>query len=306
MKRRKTRAKVSSSPLVEHEKTSMFSPRRLVALAGIIFTVVVAQAGYFYWQYNQGQMDYLSVQNKFDDYEQQLLEKQTLIDEFQQQLASKQAQLEEQQLVIDELDERLINLDEKYVFLKQELNATSTLLVDKNSEIADLEKQYNDSQKALKKKSSQLYSLQRRFEKDVNSAIAKERRKLTESQLMVDQELAQLQSQEAEISAKISNVDEWERKRAEFEKLYASSALEKQNEERVSNLMDQFNELRVDLDVVNECDKDYLYRYNEAKSLLNHIRTFIQKYEMREEFYYYVISNDSMINSQNRKLCLAD
>ncbi|PSW14441.1 hypothetical protein C9J01_08375 [Photobacterium rosenbergii] len=306
MKRRKSRAKESSSPLVQHEQVSMFSPRRLVTLAGIIIAVLVAQVGYFYWQLNQGQMDSLSVQKQLDEYEQQLLDKQALIDEFQQQLSSKQAQLEEQQLVIDELDERLIVLDEQSVFFKQEINATSTLLVDKNSEIADLEKQFADSQKALKKKSSQLYSLQRRFEKDLNSAIAKERRKLNHSQLMVDQELAQLKSQEAEISAKISDVDEWERKREEFEKLYATSALEKQNEERVSNLMDQFNELRVDLDVVNECDKDYLYRYNEAKSLLNHIRTFIQKYEMKEEFYYYVISNDSMINSQNRKLCVAN
>ncbi|WP_446508546.1 hypothetical protein [Photobacterium sp. DNB22_13_2] len=284
----------------------MFSQRRVVAFAGIIVTVLLAQVGYFYWQYNQGLVDYQSVQRQFDEYEQQLLDKQRLIDDFQQQLVSKQAQLEEQQIVIDELDERLIVLDEKYVSLKQEISTVSTILVDKNSEIAVLEQKYADSQQALKKKSSQLYSVQRRFERDVNSAIAKERRQLTESQLMVDQELAQLQSQEAEISAKISDVDEWERKRAEFEKLYASSALEKQNEERVNNLMDQFNELRVDLGVVNECDKDYLYRYNEAKSLLNHIRTFIQKYEMREEFYYYVISNDSMINSQNRKLCVVD
>ena len=306
MKRRKNRAKIASSPLVQAEQKSMFSQRRLVALAGIIFAVLAAQAGYFYWQYNQGQVDYLSVQKQFDEYEQRLLAKQALIDEFQQQLSSKQAQLEEQQLVIDELDERLIVLDEQTVFFKQEINATSTLLVDKNSEIADLEKQLSDSQKALDKKSTQLYSLQRRFEKDVNNAVAKERRKLSQTQLMVDQERAQLQSQEAEISAKISDVDEWERKRAEFEKLYATSALEKQNEERVSKLMDQFNDLRVDLDVVNECDKDYLYRYNEAKSLLNHIRTFIQKYEMKEEFYYYVISNDSMINSQNRKLCVAN
>ncbi|AJR08299.1 hypothetical protein C9J03_13020 [Photobacterium gaetbulicola] len=306
MKRSKNSANVSSSPLVQHKQKFMFFPRRLAVLAGIIIAMLLVQVGYFYWQYDQGQMDYSLVQNMFDEYEQQLVEKQTLIDEFQQQLASKQAQLEEQQRVIDELDDRLLKLDEQYVFLKQEINATSTLLVDKNSEIALLEQQYIDSQQALKKKSSQLYSLQRRFDREVNIAIAKERRKLTESQLMVDQELAQLQSQEAEISAKISSVDEWERKRAEFEKLYASSALEKQNEERVSKLMDQFNELRVDLDVVNECDKDYLYRYNEAKSLLNHIRTFIQKYKMREEFYYYVISNDSMINSQNRKLCVVD
>ncbi|MGF1736281.1 hypothetical protein [Photobacterium satsumensis] len=306
MKRRKNRAKVSSSPLVQAEKKSLFSQRRIVALAGIIVTVLVAQVGYFYWQYSQEKMDFLSVKSQFEAYEQQLLDKQLLINDFQQQLVSKQAQLVEQQKVIDELDERLIVLDEKYVYLKKEIDASSTILVDNNSEIAVLEQQLAGSKKALKKKSSQLYSLQRRFERDLNSAIAKERRQLTKSQLMVDQELAQLQSQEAEISAKISDVDEWERKRKEFEKLYASSALEKQNEERVSNLMDQFNELRVDLDVVNECDKDYLYRYNEAKSLLNHIRTFIQKYEMREEFYYYVISNDSLINSQNRKLCLVD
>lgn len=306
MKRRKNKAKTSSSPLLQAEKKSLFSQRRIVALAGIIVTVLVAQVGYFYWPYSQEKMDYLSVKSQFADYEQQLLDKQQLIDDFQQQLVSKQAQLVEQQKVIDELDERLIELDEKYVYLKREIDAFSTILVDNNSEIAALEQQLADSKKALKKKSSQLYSLQRRFERDLNTALAKERRQLTESQLMVDQELAQLQSQEAEISAKISDVDEWERKRKEFEKLYASSALEKQNEERVSSLMDQFNELRVDLDVVNECDKDYLYRYNEAKSLLNHIRTFIQKYEMREEFYYYVISNDSLINSQNRKLCLVD
>ncbi|MGR5142004.1 hypothetical protein ACQKPX_10045 [Photobacterium sp. DNB23_23_1] len=306
MKRRKNRASAMPSPLVQAEKQSLFSQRRVVALAGIIVTVLLAQVGYFYWQYSQGRMDYLSVQRQFDDYEQQLLDKQLLNDEFQRQLVSKQVQLQEQQKVIDKLDESLVVLDEKYVYLKQEISTVSTILVDKNSEIADLEQQYADSQTALKKKNSQLYSLQRRFDRDVNSAIAKERRQLTESQLMVDQELAQLQSQEAEISAKISDVDEWERKREEFEKLYTSSALEKQNEERVNNLMDQFNDLRVDLDVVNECDKDYLYRYNEAKSLLNHIRTFIQKYEMREEFYYYVISNDSTIHSQNRKLCVVD
>ena len=92
MKRRKGRAKEPSSPLVQHEQVSMFSPRRLVTLAGIIIAVLVAQVGYFYWQLNQGKMDYLSVQRQFDDYEQQLLDKQSLIDEFQQQLISKPSQ----------------------------------------------------------------------------------------------------------------------------------------------------------------------------------------------------------------------
>ena len=68
--------------------------------------------------------------------------------------------------------------------------------------------------------------------------------------------------------------------------------------------MSQFDGLQVDLDVMNECDKTYLYRYNEAKSILNHIRTYIQTNEMKDEYYFYVISNDSLLTAKNRKLCL--
>lgn len=68
--------------------------------------------------------------------------------------------------------------------------------------------------------------------------------------------------------------------------------------------MGKFNALQVDLDVLNECDKQYLYRYNGAKSTLNHIRTLIQSYKMDEEYYFYVISNDSQITAKNRKRCI--
>ncbi|MGF1702985.1 hypothetical protein L4D09_22095 [Photobacterium makurazakiensis] len=221
-------------------------------------------------------------------------------------IASKRVQMQEQQLVIDELDERLIALDDDYTSLKQEVSASSLHLVDQNSEIALLEDELKRTKQALKKKSNQVYVLQKNYQSDLNKELAAERKALADSEDLLKSQLTQIQKQEEEISSKISDVNEWEKKRAEFDKLYAMSALEAQNEERVNELMGQFNQLRVDLDVVNECDKDYLYRYNEAKSVLNNIRTFIQKYEMEDDFYFYVISNDSLISAQNRKLCLTD
>ncbi|PSW18138.1 hypothetical protein C9I98_17275 [Photobacterium sanctipauli] len=223
-----------------------------------------------------------------------------------QAILSKKVQLEEQQLVIDELDDRLLAFDEKYESLKKEISSGSMLAADKNNEIALLKEELRRTRRALNNKSNQLVAYKKNYQSELNRELATERETLATVQSQLESKLAVVQQQEEEVNAKISDVDEWEKKRAEFDKLYANSALEAQNEERVNELMGQFNQLRVDLDVINECDKDYLYRYNEAKSLLNNIRTFIQKYEMEQDFYFYVISNDSLISAQNRKLCLTD
>ncbi|WP_157072638.1 hypothetical protein [Photobacterium sanguinicancri] len=144
------------------------------------------------------------------------------------------------------------------------------------------------------------------YQRNLSKERSKGKARIRSSEHALAQEREALALQEANVNSKMGDVDDWEKKKAEFDKLYASSALEVENEKRIDKLMAQFNHLRVDLNVVNECDKDYLYRYNEAKSVLNHIRTFIQKYEMKQEYYFFVISNDSQITSQNRKICFKD
>lgn len=216
------------------------------------------------------------------------------------------ADVREQELVINELLEQLAAVEKSYSDLKKEVSASSLTMVDQNRIISDLEQELQKTKKALRNKSNQYVLLKRNYKTQLDNELELERKQITETQVLLETELAKVRKKEKSISSKISDVGEWERKKAEFDRLYANSALEAENEQRISELMSQFNDLRVDLDVVNECDKDYLYRYNEAKSLLSHIRTFIQKYEMKQDFYYYVISNDSLISAQNRKLCLAD
>ncbi|WP_299013166.1 hypothetical protein [uncultured Photobacterium sp.] len=205
---------------------------------------------------------------------------------------------------IDTLESELLTLSEQLGYLKQELNSNSAIVVDKNSQVAILESKLKQAKRYNNKYKKQLIAFRENYQLQLDNELASERLKLSEAQSELDNELRDVRSQKVEISSKINDIGEWERKKHEFDKLYTNSAMQAQNEERVSKLMDQFNRLRIDLDVVNECDKDYLYRYNEAKSILNHIRTFIQKYEMNQDYYFFVISNDSLISSHNRKLCL--
>lgn len=68
--------------------------------------------------------------------------------------------------------------------------------------------------------------------------------------------------------------------------------------------MTNFSNLRVDLDLVNKCDPEYLERYGEAKSMLNHMRTYIQQNELSSEYYFFVISNDAQLTRKTREICI--
>lgn len=227
-------------------------------------------------------------------------------EQYKSQLEANQLEIKEQEHVINDLVKQLGVVEKNFNDLKKEVSVSSIMLVDKNRVINGLEQELRKTKNVLNNKSKQYVQLKSSYKKQLDNELDLERKQLAETQRLLETELAKVREKEKSVSSKISDVGEWERKKAEFDRLYANSALEAENEKRVSDLMSQFNDLRVDLDVVNECDKDYLYRYNEAKSLLSHIRTFIQKYEMKQDFYYFVISNDSLISAQNRKLCLTN
>lgn len=244
----------------------------------LIISLLVVQSGYLYYSAEQ----------------------------YKSQLEANQLEIKEQEHVINDLVKQLGVVEKNFNDLKKEVSVSSIMLVDKNRVINGLEQELRKTKNVLNNKSKQYVQLKSSYKKQLDNELDLERKQLAETQRLLETELAKVREKEKSVSSKISDVGEWERKKAEFDRLYANSALEAENEKRVSDLMSQFNDLRVDLDVVNECDKDYLYRYNEAKSLLSHIRTFIQKYEMKQDFYYFVISNDSLISAQNRKLCLTN
>ncbi|MGF1730034.1 hypothetical protein [Photobacterium kasasachensis] len=262
------------------DKPKMFSVPLKKAKFVILFisSLLVVQGGYLYYSAEQ----------------------------YKSQLEANQLEIKEQEHVINELVEQLGVVEKSFSDLKKEVSVSSITVVDQNRVINDLEQELRKTKNAFNNKSKQYVQLKRSYKKQLDHELDLERKQLAETQRLLETELVTVRKKEESISSKISDVGEWERKKAEFDRLYANSALEAENEKRVSDLMSQFNDLRVDLDVVNECDKDYLYRYNEAKSLLSHIRTFIQKYEMKQDFYYFVISNDSLISAQNRKLCLTN
>lgn len=141
------------------------------------------------------------------------------------------------------------------------------------------------------------------------SAMEKTRHLERERELDVVQDelqnkMVELEGKASLINEKIADVNEWERRKYEFDQRFDDAAIQAINELKLDELMGKFNALQVDLDILNECDKQYLYRYNGAKSTLNHIRTLIQSYKMDEEYYFYVISNDSQITAKNRKRCI--
>ncbi|WP_053062348.1 hypothetical protein [Photobacterium aquae] len=212
------------------------------------------------------------------------------------------AQFDAQQMVIDELDLYRAELGSVIEKFEIETERQNQLLKQYQADIGKFEAEITYFQATLFASQTAQAEAEKRYQQRMNSVISRERRKANDTVARFERERELLELKENELTAKVS--EDWEKKRKELEGLYANSAREVENEKRVDALMKQFNQLQVDLGVINVCDKDYLYRYNEAKSLLSHIRTFIQKYEMKEEFYYFVISNESSIIQQNRRLCL--
>lgn len=230
-------------------------------------------------------------------------------------LQAKDAVIIEQQTFIDSLS--ILEKGEKQTLMAERDALTQTVLTQtqklesQRQDIDQLQLQSSYQRKQLKRKDQSIQDLRRAYQRELDASIADQQRIIAAEQaglvIVRDQlklESARLQQQEAQVMARIGDVEEWEKKKQEFEIRYASEAKEAIHVTRVDDLMSQFNGLQVDLDVMNECDKAYLYRYNEAKSILNHIRTYIQSNKMKDDYYFYVISNDSHITAQNRNLCL--
>lgn len=196
---------------------------------------------------------------------------------------------------LTDYDKVIIELQSKNDTLRRDLSIISETLVEKNLTISQLKEQLAaERRKLVRYKSS--------YNKNLKSRLANEQKKLN---AQLDKERVALQSQENDL----------EQQRVELEKLKNTPPPEKTvtaadqkaiDEERVEELMKKFDAYQVDLSVENQCDKDYLYRYNEAKSTLNHIRTYLQKNQMDSNYYHFVIANDTSITAQNRKLCLGD
>lgn len=196
---------------------------------------------------------------------------------------------------LTDYDQIIIELQSKNDTLHRDLSITSETLVEKNFTISQLQEQLTTERRKLARYKSS-------YNKNLKSRLANEQKKLN---AQLEKDRLALQSQENEL----------EQQRVELEKLKntpppektTSAAAQKAiDEERVEELMKKFNAYQVDLSVENQCDKDYLYRYNEAKSTLNHIRTYLQKNKMDSNYYHFVIANDTSITAQNRKLCLDD
>jgi len=202
-------------------------------------------------------------------------------------------------------------LTAEHEMLTKTIRAQTHELESQRQMIEKLQLQSSYKNKQLKMKDKNIKDLRSSFQRELNTSIAEQQKILLAEQaglaIIRDQlklESARLQKQKSQVIARMGDVEEWEKKKAEFDIRYANEAKEAIHVTRVDDLMNQFDRLQVDLDVMNECDKTYLYRYNEAKSILNHIRTYIQSNKMKDDYYFYVISNDSLITAKNRKLCL--
>jgi len=254
-----------------------------LAFAATTTVVFLGLAGSSIWQYSQRSTD-------------------------QDLLVAKSNIILEQQVLIDSLTSA--NQGSKQA-LTVEHNKLTQKIRSQSKTIEELQLKSSYQSAQLTRKESDIKRLRNSFQIELDKTVAEQHKIIKAEQaglaIVRDQlklESARLQKQEEQVLARVGDVEAWEKKKAAFDILYANEAKEAVHVTRVDDLMNQFNGLQVDLDVMNECDKAYLYRYNEAKSILNHIRTYIQSNNMKDDYYFYVISNDSLITAKNRKLCL--
>lgn len=233
----------------------------------------------------------------------------------QEQVITKSHIIIKQQALIDSLTAASENTKQTQTAEQNTLTKTVLMQTKKLDSqrkiIKKLQLQSLYKSKQLKRQDKNIQDLRSSFQRDLKLSTAEQQQMLIAEQaglaIIRDQlklKSVRLQKQEEQVLARVGDIEAWEKKKAEFEIRYTNEAKEAVHVTRVDDLMNKFDRLQVDLDVMNECDKTYLYRYNEAKSILNHIRTYIQSNKMKDDYYFYVIANDSVITAKNRKLCL--
>lgn len=246
-----------------------------IALMTAVAITSTAAAGYFGYKN-------ASIESRID----------TLIAE---RVSEKDADIEALNEVIAELTDQMASMtyvkqmdDETY---ESQIAAADLKLVEMSQEIDELTEQLAASNIALAKanKSARTYRSRYLSEKD----------SLKSAKLAMNEQLAKEKFALAQ-----QNQKALEAQRTELEGEYSTKAQRAETEKRVDEIMTNFSNLRVDLDLVNKCDPEYLERYGEAKSMLNHMRTYIQQNELSSEYYFFVISNDAQLTRKTREICI--
>ncbi|MGF1754242.1 hypothetical protein L4C33_11660 [Vibrio makurazakiensis] len=203
-------------------------------------------------------------------------------------LESSNEQLAQAKTTVNSLNQEILeqNLAFETLMLEQtsEIERRDLIIVKQKKDISELISQLDYAKRSGKQYKSQ-YLAQKQA-----TTLAKEE---VNSQMVLEKQRLEQQTQE-ELKLQMNRL----------EGEYSSNALKEQNTERVDKLMSNFASLKVNLDVVNTCDKAYLERYGQAKSMLSHMRTYIQKNDMSTDYYHFVISNDAMISRKTRELCI--
>ena len=168
------------------------------------------------------------------------------------------------------LENQIANISQKNTEQKQHIIELSALLLASQQDSERYRSQYLSQRKET---SNSKVAMSRKLEKERSSLQQETQRQLA-------QHLSKLEGEYSEQAQKLAS------------------------QKRVDELMTNFASLRVDLDVINVCDKQYLERYGEAKSMLSHMRTFIQKSQLSQDYYYFVISNDAQLARKTREICI--
>lgn len=212
-----------------------------------------------------------------------------------ERVSEKDADIEALNEVIAELTDQMASMtyvkqmdDETY---ESQIAAADLKLVEMSQEIDELTEQLAASNIALAKanKSARTYRSRYLSEKDSVKSV-----KLAMNEQLAKEKFALAQQNQKALEAQ----------RTELEGEYSTKAQRAETEKRVDEIMTNFSNLRVDLDLVNKCDPEYLERYGEAKSMLNHMRTYIQQNELSSEYYFFVISNDAQLTRKTREICI--
>ncbi|MDA0148129.1 hypothetical protein [Vibrio sp. LaRot3] len=227
---------------------------------------------------------------------QQQVEFSNELEEKQQKIAALNEQLE--LLSTELMFEQLMSEAHQLSYQRQLEGLAQKLEQEYQQQIASLSQQLSEEEARSQSLKSKLLASEKSAKNYRYQYFALKKTSDKQEQALLQKYQAKQQLLEAESSLEI------QKQRARLEQQYSETAKLTQVEQRVDELMTSFSKLRVDMDIVNTCDQNYLDRYSDAKSLLSQMRTFVHNNEMSNEYYQFVISNDAQISRKTREICL--
>lgn len=194
----------------------------------------------------------------------------------------------------------------EYKAVQTDKEAVSTQLLSLKDAEIELQKEKALLQLEMKDRESELSRKEVKFER-IKTELENRIVELTSS-LSNKEEVTSdaIELKERELSILIDEYEEKLKKVSELHSHYSHEALKAKAEELILSTMNDFAALGVNMSRPDWCDQEYMSRYYQGKALIEQISALNNKYEVSEEYTWFVRKNSRSVLSASDGECKAN